>query len=138
MLGIDYEGIRNSNYSHKEFILQHWEPISLEDAIFVNPSLKEFKELLDGEFFYKCDLLGEDNLCGDYDNRPGICKGYPWYGQDPYDLVIWYSNECGFKEDLERYERIGGYIQKAQSVVDFFNLLRRPISNDTSNKGGSN
>ena len=28
-------------------------------------------------YFYYCPKLGDDGLCTDYENRPGICRDFP-------------------------------------------------------------
>lgn len=35
-------------------------------------------------FYYRCDRFDvETRRCTDYDNRPAVCRGYPWYGSPP-------------------------------------------------------
>lgn len=34
--------------------------------------------------FYTCDIFDPvTRKCTDYDNRPGVCRDYPWYGSPP-------------------------------------------------------
>lgn len=35
-------------------------------------------------FFYQCDRYDAvAKRCTDYENRPDVCRGYPWYGEAP-------------------------------------------------------
>ena len=35
-------------------------------------------------FTYRClNFDSATRLCADYENRPDVCRGYPWYGKAP-------------------------------------------------------
>lgn len=54
-----------------------------------------------GQFFYACRHYDrETRRCLDYDNRPSICRGFPWYGKEPTAAALEYLPECGYREDL--------------------------------------
>ena len=34
--------------------------------------------------YFACDAYdSESHLCTAHEERPGICRGYPWYGREP-------------------------------------------------------
>lgn len=51
-------------------------------------------------FFFRCSNFDpETKRCTDYDNRPSMCRGYPWYGAPPRpDASL--PPDCSFREDL--------------------------------------
>lgn len=55
----------------------NWTHITSDEAFTINPLLKT-KPVA---FYFKCKNL-TPNGCGDYDNRPSVCSGYPYYGAD--------------------------------------------------------
>jgi len=52
-------------------------------------------------FFYVCTIFDpEENVCSDYEDRPRMCKGFPWYGRTPdKDVIANYPN-CSYRADL--------------------------------------
>jgi len=52
-------------------------------------------------FFYVCTLFdAEEGGCTNYNDRPGMCRNFPWYGRAPdKDVVANYPN-CSYLEDL--------------------------------------
>ena len=61
------------------FVRDHFTEITQEEAFRINPKLKRWRA--DHKFF-TCEFLGE-NGCTNYDNRPQMCSGYPFYGAKP-------------------------------------------------------
>ena len=54
--------------------------------------------------YYDCSLLGADNKCTDYENRPSICKGYPFYNRQVIDAALikkLIDRKCGFVINYE-------------------------------------
>ena len=47
-----------------------------------------------GEIYFSCDVVGRDNKCGDYSNRPMLCRSYPSVTMLLYDAVP--KEDCGF------------------------------------------
>lgn len=41
----------------------------------------QFGQVVDPCFFYCAHYDEETATCTDYDNRPDMCAGYPWYGR---------------------------------------------------------
>ena len=54
----------------------------------------------DGALKFTCKCLGEDGSCGDYDNRPQICRQYPHI--DLYYRGVSLSSACGFNLEVGR------------------------------------
>lgn len=51
-------------------------------------------------FFYECRHYDRENRrCLNYENRPSLCRGYPWYGEPP-DPSKALPVECSYREDL--------------------------------------
>lgn len=49
--------------------------------------------------FYTCDIFDPvTRRCTDYDNRPGVCRDYPWYGSppDPHKSL---PSMCSYRAD---------------------------------------
>ena len=52
-------------------------------------------------FFYECRHYNiETRQCLDYENRPSICRGFPWYGKEPVVSTLDELPDCGYREDL--------------------------------------
>lgn len=51
-------------------------------------------------FFFRCSNFDPaTRQCTDYDNRPGMCRGYPWYGGQPRtDAAL--PPDCSYQADL--------------------------------------
>lgn len=51
-------------------------------------------------FFYDCRHFDpETRRCTNYDNRPPLCRDFPWYG-DPPDPSKALPTECAYRADL--------------------------------------
>lgn len=51
-------------------------------------------------WFYRCDLYDpETRRCTDFENRPPMCRGYPWF-DDPPDKRKNLPPTCSFREDI--------------------------------------
>jgi uncharacterized protein len=48
-----------------------------------------------GVLVFECTKLGEDGLCGDYENRPGFCREYPH--TDIFFMGAELPEKCGYK-----------------------------------------
>lgn len=60
--------------------------------------------MVDGEaapvFFYRCRNYDEaTKACTAYDDRPPMCRDYPWYGRLP-DPTKAIPNTCGYLRDV--------------------------------------
>jgi Fe-S-cluster containining protein len=83
----------------------------------------EGKAQLVATHYYKCDRYDPvAKLCTDYDNRPDVCRGFPWYGQRP-DRRKSLPPTCSFNEDIGRPVEVAAPTR------------RRPASEDGGDSG---
>jgi Fe-S-cluster containining protein len=84
------------------WIKQHFHPISIEEAIAINPHIVD-ETTREGHSYYTCDAYDkETKLCTAHDDRPAICRDFPWYGKsvNPYNLKSF--PRCSYWRDLPR------------------------------------
>jgi Fe-S-cluster containining protein len=75
------------------FAAKHWHPLTREEAMRRNPFYTS--RLPDSAYLYRCDRLGDDGSCTAYEERPFVCRGYPWYGEAPRNMELADQN-CGY------------------------------------------
>ena len=78
------------------FAAKHWHPLSRTEAMQRNPFYA--RQLPDEAHLYWCDQLGADGRCQAYEERPLVCRGYPWYGERPRDMAL-PDADCGYAVD---------------------------------------
>lgn len=83
--------------SDHQFAAEHWHPLSREEAFIRNPFY--VARLPKEAHLYWCDQLADDGLCRAHDDRPLVCRGYPWYDQPPRAMPL-ADPECGYAVDL--------------------------------------
>jgi Fe-S-cluster containining protein len=89
---------------NRDFVLAHWHRISKAQALKNNPHLASIMDEYERDtrtiYWYTCDMLVE-NRCLIHQERPNICRGYPWYGKNPADCQaeFLYGENCGYKID---------------------------------------
>ena len=75
--------------------------ISQGEALRRRPSLAIDPSWNRGVFFYECRHYDSAlRQCRDYENRPSICRGFPWYGKEPIADTLEALPDCGYREDL--------------------------------------
>jgi Fe-S-cluster containining protein len=89
------------------FYKEHLSPIRRSDGrrmAWWNSGWSEF--IIDGQVqliathYYRCDNYDvETKRCTDYENRPGVCRGFPWYGDKP-DANKVLPPTCSFRADI--------------------------------------
>jgi Fe-S-cluster containining protein len=79
------------------FAAEHWRPLTREEAMARNPFYTS--RLRPDVHLYACDRLGPDGRCLAYEERPLVCRGYPWYGEPPKAMPL-ADAECGYRVDL--------------------------------------
>lgn len=105
----DLEHLKNSakKYPGKdaEFILNYWEPISEEEAIKINPHLKNLSKQYN---FYKCNAFDKQTrLCTIQETKGRVCKDFPFYtNKFLHKNFFFYSPTCGYNVP-ESFEEIG-------------------------------
>src|SRR5512134_2072243 len=63
--------------SDHQFAAEHWHPLTRAEAMQRNPLYT--MQLAPDAHLYRCDMLGDDGLCQAHEQRPLVCRGYPWY-----------------------------------------------------------
>lgn len=87
--------------SDHQFAAVHWHPLTREEGMQRNPFY--VARLAADAHLYWCDQLGSDGRCTAHDTRPLVCRGYPWYDQEPKAMAL-ADPDCGYKVDLETPE----------------------------------
>lgn len=55
--------------------------------------------------FYRCRHFDvETRSCTNYDNRPDVCRGFPWYDQEPHPAKT-LPPDCSYWEDIPLIQR---------------------------------
>jgi len=73
------------------FVKAHWRPAAGEPL---------------GTHYFACDAYDSDShLCTAHEERPGVCRGYPWYGREPTAEVAekrLIGTRCSYWHDIPR------------------------------------
>ena len=105
---IDFTKKELPDDASRDFVRRHWKGISRKRAFevissFSGLSSKSLWFRINNDNrkkrWYACDCLDEKtNLCGCYENRPPVCRGFPFYGVHGNTNVnsglVWEG--CGF------------------------------------------
>lgn len=83
--------------SDHQFAAEHWHPLTREEALARNPFY--VRALPADAHLYSCDRLGRDGRCLAYDERPLVCRGYPWYGGLPKAMEL-PDPDCSYFVDI--------------------------------------
>jgi Fe-S-cluster containining protein len=78
------------------FAATHWHALTREEAMQRNPFY--VSQLRPDAHLYHCDQLGDDGRCLTHEERPLVCRGYPWYGQAPRAMALPHP-DCGYAVD---------------------------------------
>lgn len=108
---------KDPNNYDAEFILKYFQPITKEKANQLNPDLgRELSEedikkgIKKKSNFYICLKLQEDGKCGAYNERPNLCKVYPYNNHLTFSIkdILINKTTCGFipyaEESLKKEE----------------------------------
>ena len=106
---------------HYQFVLDNLEELTPEQAFAINPYLEAEgkrrgyteKELSEAHF-YRCKLIGDDNLCTIHDTRPEMCSGFPWYGRLGGSKTALFSDKCGYMDETDE---VRGVNQGGENVT---------------------
>lgn len=82
--------------SDHQFVAEHWRPLTRGEAMERTPFY--VSRLPADAHFYTCERLGADGRCSAYDERPLVCRGYPWYDEPPRRMPL-ADPECGYRVD---------------------------------------
>ena len=90
------------------FMREHLTPMKRRDGRRMAPWNSGFTEFVDADghpqliasHYYKCDRYDPvAKVCTDYDNRPDVCRGFPWYGRGP-DPSRLLPPTCSYRTDI--------------------------------------
>ena len=93
-----------------DFIMDHLTQITRKQALELNPWLKSARlyqldinnELTMTSTYYVCDFFDtETRLCMNHENRPPLCRAYPWAGGAP-NPELQLPPTCSFRADVGR------------------------------------
>lgn len=79
------------------FAAEHWHPLTRAEALQRNPFYTA--RLPADAYLYRCDQLGDDGRCMAYEERPLVCRGYPWYDAPPREMEL-ADQDCGYFYDV--------------------------------------
>ena len=111
------KAMRGDKYS-EEFVSVFVPFDSEEDAKAVNPEYFELLNKLvedDKIYYYYCPKLGEDNLCTIYEDRPSICKDFPY---NPLKLL---PSKCSFNGWKDEVTHMSMLLKAKTDIVNFYN-----------------
>lgn len=67
---------------------EHWSPVAPDGN--------------DGVHLVCINYDPQSRACLDYDNRPPVCREFPFYGRDPNEKLNTLSRVCGYQAELGR------------------------------------
>lgn len=97
------------------FAVEHFTPIPRREGLARAPYLSQggktawaadhhSEPVVAFSYFYACDRFDPDTRrCVDYENRPPLCAGYPWFGRsldDPWNVEKALPSECSYRADI--------------------------------------
>lgn len=63
----------------------------------------------DGSGLWRCDRFDSvERVCMAHEDRPPVCRNYPWYGREPGPGKITHDLSCSYLLDLPPWERPAG------------------------------
>jgi Fe-S-cluster containining protein len=98
---------RSLDATELAFYREHLTPMRRADGRRMTPWNSGWSEfVIDGHVqlvathYYKCDNYDEDTRrCTDYDNRPDVCRGFPWYDRPPDERKV-LPPTCSYNADI--------------------------------------
>lgn len=97
--------------SDRAFLLDNWHPMTPEEAAAVSPYdnhpmwVAFWTESVKTNALLKCNAFDyATRQCTAYENRPAVCKGFPWYGDKAKKEPLWRLFRCGYWGDVPKAE----------------------------------
>lgn len=101
---------------NRRWILEDLVPISRREGLARSPYMDSGPTFLrrpddsvveQWTWFFECRHYDpETRTCGNYEHRPPMCSGFPWYGDAP-DRTKALPHECSFRADIGQPVTIG-------------------------------
>ena len=77
------------------------ERVDSPDVRFAVAHWRATGEQRDDGHAYTCDFFdATTRLCTAHDERPPICRGYPWYDEPPARRLVVLPVQCSYRADL--------------------------------------
>lgn len=76
--------------------------------------LKDYMDENERLYFYYCSKLDANNQCSDYENRPDICKDFP------YSPLTTLPDECGYHPWHESSTKLAMSIKAREDLIAFY------------------
>lgn len=95
--------------------------VPYENEMQARSALPEYFELLDSlsdnkkVYFYYCPKCNDDNKCSDYENRPNICRQFPY---NPLKVL---PSTCGYYKWREEANKLAMLIHAKMDLIEFYN-----------------
>lgn len=117
--------LRRKN-SESAFIDENWNMLSVKQALEIRPELRFCtKPVLNKKTFFTCKQFDSlTNKCRNYDKRPKICSGYPYYGnmnKSAKELRV--HLDCGYlqahpdgAEFIKRHKKVYAAVEKIEKI----------------------
>lgn len=92
------KGIHPTIDGDLKFMVKYWKIIPEYKAFEINPHLKTYvqdwinEEFVNDFIYFSCSQLTDEG-CGIYENRPDVCRDYPFYNQNE---IEWNANNKHF------------------------------------------
>ncbi len=103
ILPLTKKQVRERNTPSGPFILANWRRISRAEAARRRPDLEPHRP---GQRYYQCAAFDPDTrLCTAHDDRPPICRRFPWYEQKPEASRLGTLTRCSFWADIPQADR---------------------------------
>lgn len=91
---------KESNVSSAAFMLTHWHRVSRSEAVATNWRIVR-SDKKRAKYYYKCDQYDPDTKsCLCQEEKPPVCRDFPWYGTEPTVFALCSWPECSFWEDV--------------------------------------
>lgn len=112
----EVRAVEAENAETSRFVLAHWREITEGEA---QRRLPGFLAGGEGGAFYACDRFDEaTNRCTAHDDRPPICRDYPWYRKGPSERNLHRClTHCTYWADLPEESRPPGWSPVAQPPI---------------------
>ncbi len=105
ILPLTKKQVRERNTPSGPFILANWRRISRAEALKRRPP-PDGLDYPTGQRFYECAAFDPaTRLCTAHDDRPPVCRRFPWYEQEPDAGRLGTLTRCSFWADIPQADR---------------------------------
>jgi len=109
---------RQNKSSDAAFMFKFWKEISKKQAMAINPRYVKIADKgillynakgqpvdksVRHHYFTCLKYNARSKTCRVHNYKPRVCSQYPWYGKPPRADFIFFSEDCGYKDDYVHY-----------------------------------